>query len=212
MEAENFSRKSADEIVCEAPFEYIPKRDGGYTLEDYYALPDDQRVELIDGVFYDMAAPAVSHQIASFHIGRQLADFIDTQNGVCLPLISPVDVQLDCDDRTMVQPDVLVVCDRSKVINRCIYGAPDLVIEVLSESTARKDQTIKPAKYRGAGVREYWMIDLRKEKVILYDFEHGIDPIIFGMDKPVSVRIFDGKCKIRFDELREEVRPLLASR
>ncbi len=84
---------------------------GEYTLEDYYALPDDQRVELIDGVLYDMSAPYTTHQIASFEICMQLAAYINSQKGLCRALFAPVDVQLDCDDKTMLQPDVLVVCD-----------------------------------------------------------------------------------------------------
>ena len=71
----------------------------------------------------------------------------------------------------MVQPDVVIVCDRDKIEDRCIYGAPDFVIEVLSKSTRKKDTVIKLNKYMNAGVREYWMIDSAQKKVIVYDFE-----------------------------------------
>ena len=73
-----------------------------------------------------------------------------------MPIASPIDVQLNCDDKTMVQPDVLVVCDREKVIRRCIYGAPDFIIEILSLTSRKKDMFTKLAKYKEAGVREYW--------------------------------------------------------
>ena len=89
------------------------------------------------------------------------------KKGACLPMISPIDVQLDCDDKTMVEPDVVIVCDRDKIINRCIYGVPDFIIEVLSKSTKKKDSVIKLNKYLNAGVREYWMIDPMKKKVIV---------------------------------------------
>ncbi|MCD7819508.1 MAG: Uma2 family endonuclease [Lachnospiraceae bacterium] len=197
-----------DDFVRETSFEYAHSRMGRYTIEDYYALPDDRRVELIDGVFYDMAAPAVTHQAAISQIFRQLADYIDSEGGSCLPLISPVDVQLDCDDRTMVQPDIMVVCDWSKVINRCIYGAPDLVMEVLSDSTARKDQTIKLEKYRKAGVKEYWMIDLQQEKAVVYDFVNEISPGIYGVNRSVPVGIFEGKCQIRFEKILDTIKRL----
>ena len=89
--------------------------------------------------------------------------------------IAPVDVQLDCDDKTMVEPDVIILCDRSKDINRCIYGAPDFVAEVLSKSTRRKDIGVKTYKYANAGVREYWMIDPKDMKVIVYTFAQNDD-------------------------------------
>ncbi|MCD7765283.1 MAG: Uma2 family endonuclease [Lachnospiraceae bacterium] len=178
---------------------YAYKRQGEYTLEDYYALPDDRRVELIDGVFFDMEAPGADHQTAAMQIVRQLDEYIDTQGGSCMPFVSPIDVQLDCDDRTMVEPDVVLLCDMKKNAGHCIYGAPDLVMEVLSQSTFRKDQTLKLSKYRNAGVREYWIIDLKREKVTVYDFEHQKHPAIYGMDVPIPVGIYDGKCEIRFD-------------
>ncbi|MCC8046866.1 MAG: Uma2 family endonuclease [Clostridiales bacterium] len=186
------------------------KKQGEFTLEDYYALPDEQRVELIDGVIYDMVAPYTTHQIAIPEIWRQLADFIKKQGGSCKPMVLPVDVQLDCDDRTMVQPDVLLVCDRDKIKKRCVYGAPDFIVEILSESTALKDSTVKLKKYFRAGVREYWIVNLLQEVVIVHDMTGGdCRTTVSGMDQPIPVRIFDGKCQIRFDEICEEVRPIL---
>ena len=84
-----------------------------------------------------MGAPSTYHQIIGMELGFRLKSFIKEKGGSCIPLASPVDVQLDCDNKTMVQPDVLVLCDRSKLIKRCIYGAPDFIIEVLSKSTER---------------------------------------------------------------------------
>lgn len=195
------------DLVREAATQFGYRHQGKYTLEDYYLLPEDQRTELIDGVFYDMSAPYTTHQIASAEIWRQLAEYIREKGGSCRAMIAPVDVQLDCDDRTMVEPDVLVLCDKEKLNKRCIYGAPDFVIEVLSDSTARKDMTVKLWKYLGAGVREYWIVDLQQEKVIVHDRIGGdCRTSIYGMDQPVPVRIFEGKCLIRFEEICEEVR------
>ncbi|MCD8335932.1 MAG: Uma2 family endonuclease [Lachnospiraceae bacterium] len=202
---------SEKDMVKEASLKYASKRQGEYTLEDYYALPDDQRVELIDGVIYDMAAPNMAHQTAATEITFQLKNYINSHGGKCFAYSAPVDVQLDCDDRTMVQPDVLVICDRDKIIKRCVYGAPDLVIEILSPSSERKDLTIKLAKYIGAGVREYWVIDLRLEKVIVYDIEHNCRTAIYGMDKHVPVQIFGGDCQISFAGIMEMVRSILNS-
>ncbi len=105
---------------------------GPYTLKDYLELPEDKRVELIDGVFYDMAAPTTIHQSIAGYLHKKFLDHVLEHKGPCFPFISPVDVQLDCDDKTVIQPDVLVVCDRSKYRNGRVFGAPDLVVEVLS--------------------------------------------------------------------------------
>lgn len=182
---------------AEADF-IIGKKQGEYTLEDYYAVSEERRVELIDGVFYDMASPIHIHQIISGQIYRILFDYIDKNKGMCVPAIAPLDVQLDCDDRTMVQPDVMVVCDRDKFVRGAVYGAPDMVVEVLSKSTWKKDSYKKLDKYADAGVREYWLVDPDKKKVIVYDLEHDEWPAIYGFDDEVPVRIFDGLCKVDF--------------
>ena len=117
--------------VCETAVPYGQKKQGEYTLEDYYALPEDKRYELIDGVLYEMTAPTTVHQIIALQMCHQIESFIDEHGGNCMSYIAPVDVQLDCDDKTMVEPDVIILCDRSKDINRCIYGAPDFVAEVM---------------------------------------------------------------------------------
>ena len=140
--------------VGESQTAYTARRQGEYTVEDYYRLPDDQRVELIDGVLYDMSSPASIHQIMVGLIHARLLAYVLSQKGTCLPIVSPVDVQLDCDNKTMVQPDVIIVCDRDKVIGRCVYGAPDFIVEILSPSTRRKDGVIKLNKYMNAGVKE----------------------------------------------------------
>ena len=114
--------KIAEEhIIREEAAVYGVKRPGEYTVEDYYALPDDVRVELIDGVFYDMAAPSYIHQHLSSEIEYKLKDYVVKRQGKCRVLYAPLDIQLDCDDRTMVQPDIIMLCDKSKAIKRGIY-------------------------------------------------------------------------------------------
>ena len=180
---------------------YQADRNGSYTLDDYYALPEDQRVELIDGYFYEMLAPTFGHQTIGGEIYRQVANYIMDKGGSCRPFIAPVDVQLDCDERTMVQPDVGIVCDPSKIKRFGIYGAPDFLVEVISPSTKKKDYIKKLAKYMEAGVREYWLIDPDRKKLVVYDFENDQLPAIYGMEKPVPVMIFGGKLEIHFDRI-----------
>ena len=185
---------------------YLKKRQGEYNLEDYNVIPDDIRVELIDGVIYNMASPTSVHQlIAGFIYGKMLSHVLE-KKGKCMPMISPLDVQIDCDDRTMVQPDVIIVCDREKIINRCVYGAPDFVAEILSKSSKRRDSVIKLHKYMTAGVREYWMIDPEQKKVIVYDFEAEDYPAIYGFDAVLPVRVLGGECRIDFNEVYEHIR------
>ena len=182
------------------------KRQGEFTLEDYYALPDEQRVELIDGVFYDMSAPRIVHQDISYLIHSAIADFIKKNKGKCKAFFAPVDVQIDCDDKTMVQPDVLVVCDRSKIQGFGIFGAPDFLVEILSDSTRKKDLTIKPSKYMEAGVREYWIVDPKKRVLITYNFmDEDFVPVVLPLKGEAPVAIFDNRLKINLDEISESI-------
>ena len=194
---------SQPHIVAES-CSYGTKRKS-YTVKDYLALPQERRVELIDGIFYDMSAPSVVHQIISGSIYKFFLDYVMAQDGDCLPLISPVDVQLDQDDKTMLQPDVIVVCDRSKINLQCIYGAPDLIIEVLSPSTGRKDRRLKLYKYGEAGVREYWMVDPDRKNIVVYDLEHDDIPAIYSFQDKVPVLIWNKKCVIDFAMIYQRI-------
>lgn len=130
---------------------------------DYLAWPDDMRYELIDGIAYAMfPAPDLAHQevVGEIYLQARLA----LQGKPCRAFIAPVDVRLpkqdEADERvdTVVQPDVMVVCDSSKLDRRGIRGAPDWVVEVLSLSTSSHDQIKKRTIYERHGVGEYWLI------------------------------------------------------
>ena len=204
---ENTKRQLDKSLVREEVLPYLSsKQQGEYTLDDYYAIPDEYRVELIDGVIYDMSsAPTLIHQMLCAEIGNRLYNYIKDKKGKCIAFWSPVDVQLDCDDRTMLQPDVSVTCDRDKLNKRNVYGAPDFVVEILSPSTRRKDMTIKKEKYKKAGVREYWMVDVENERIIVHRFEKGDIVNVYTFDDIVSVGIFDGDCMIDFVEISERI-------
>ena len=193
-------------MVQEIQPEYRIKRQGEYTLEDYYEIPDDIRVELIDGVLYAMNSPTSIHQLIAGYLYGKLLNHVIERKGSCIPMISPIDVQLDCDEKTMVQPDVIIVCDRDKVINRCVYGAPDFVIEVLSQSTKKKDSVTKLNKYMNAGVQEYWMIDPKRKVVLIYNFKNEDYPVIYGFDAKIPVGIWGEECVIDFGEVYEYIR------
>ena len=186
------------------------KNPGEYTVEDYYALPDDRRAELIDGVFYDMSSPTTVHQMIALDISLQFKSYISSNKGSCIPFTAPCDVQLDKDDKTIVQPDVMIVCDKDKINKNKIYGAPDLIVEILSPSTSKKDMSTKLAKYSNAGVREYWLVDPDKQKIVVYDFTTDTyDIAIYGFDDKVPVAIYNGKCKVNFKAIYNDIAFLL---
>lgn len=180
-------------------------RQGSYTLVDYLALPDEQRVELIDGVFYDMSSPSVPHQLIGGAIYAQLLAYIKKKKSSCVPLIAPADVQLDCDNRTIVQPDVMIVCDRSKIHRNRVFGAPDFIIEVLSPSTKNKDILIKGAKYQNAGVKEYWLIDPMQQTVLVFDFRQETLIKMYSFDDTIPVTLYDGDLTIDMKEIADYI-------
>lgn len=109
------------------------------------------------------------------------------------------------DDKTMVQPDILVLCNCEKLKKRVIYGAPDMIIEILSKSTWKKDAFVKLEKYLDAGVHEYRVVDPDRKKVVVYDFGHSPTTVIYGFEEQVPVRIFGGECVIDFAEIYREI-------
>lgn len=175
------------------------------TLDDYMSLPEGARIEMIDGQFYDMAAPTTIHQRIASILFYMFERHIEKNKGGCIPFIAPTDVQIDCDDKTMVQPDVFIVCDKSKITRARIVGAPDLIVEVLSPSNFLMDLVIKLTKYRTAGVREYWVVVPEERVVIVYNFEKSGDPVNYTFDDLVPVGIWNDKCKIDFKEINAKI-------
>ena len=134
-----------------------------YTYADYLEWPEEERFELIDGVAYAMApAPTRTHQnvVGELFVQVKLA----LRGKACQVFVAPFDVRLPHGDEadaqvdTVLQPDVLVVCDAAKVDERGVRGAPDWVAEVLSPASAARDQTVKLAAYERAGVPEVWLL------------------------------------------------------
>ena len=178
------------------------KKPGEYTLDDYYALPDERRVELIDGVFYDMSAPAVIHQKILGELYLLFRECIDAHGQDCEVYLSPCDVRLDCDNKTMVQPDLLVICRNYDLGAKAFEGAPDLTLEILSQETRAKDMTLKLYKYQNAGVREYWIVDPEKSVVLVYDLQGGeFAPEKYSFDDSIPIRISGGDCSIDFSRV-----------
>ncbi len=158
------------------------------TIEDIYALPEGQRAELIDGQMYVMAPPGTVHQRISYALARKISDYIDRKKGSCEVFLAPFAVFLNQDDRNYVEPDISVICDKSKIDDQGCNGAPDWVIEVTSPSNPQYDYGIKLFKYRTAGVREYWIVNPQKKSVMVYDLENEkSNQYTFEDDVPVCI-------------------------
>ncbi len=138
---------------------------GKYTYQDYVTWPDEERWELIDGVAFNMTpAPSFKHQNIVGNFFNVLKNAL--RDKTCVPGIAPVDVVLS--EYDVVQPDVFVVCDPKKITDKNIQGAPDLIIEILSPFTSKKDRWNKKNLYERYGVLEYILIDPDGEYVERY--------------------------------------------
>ena len=161
-----------------------------YTAEDIRKLPEDVRAELIDGQIYYFAAPKTVHQKIVLRLSMRLQSHIDEKEGICEVFVAPLAVCLDEDDKTLLEPDVFAVCDRKKIREYACYGAPDLVIEITSKSTRKRDYGIKMMKYRTAGVKEYWVVDPDRQIVLVSWFEDESVNCLYSFEDEISFRLF----------------------
>ncbi|MDP2751075.1 MAG: Uma2 family endonuclease [Rhodocyclaceae bacterium] len=186
--------------------------DKHYTYADYRSWPESPRYELVDGVAYAMSSPRRRHQEVLGEIFRQVANALEGRP--CRPYIAPLDVRLsnadEADDRvdTVVQPDLMVVCDPDKLDELGCRGAPDWIIEVLSPSTASHDHILKRRVYERAGVREYWIAHPVDGIVTIYALNAGNygKPEVVEMKGVLSVAILP-EVAIDWDRLPLEENP-----
>ncbi len=143
-----------------------------HTINDIYALPDGERAELIDGKIYYMAPPSRKHQRLTVELSTIINNYIKSNHCSCEVDIAPFAVFLNEDDKNYVEPDISVICDPKKLNDKGCVGAPDWIIEIVSPGSKRMDYSVKLFKYRTAGVREYWIVDPEKNRILVYDFVH----------------------------------------
>jgi len=174
-----------------------------HTYADYEKSNDDERFELIDGVVYMMSTPSQAHQEILLEMAVQFRDFLKSEP--CKVLIAPFAVRLNAadNDDTVLEPDLLVVCDMSKLDGKSCVGAPDLVVEILSPSTSRKDRIIKLNKYLKAGVREYWIVSPEDKSITAHTLKNG-EYVINGYASEetdaVAVHVLEG-CMINVHDI-----------
>jgi Uma2 family endonuclease len=168
-----------------------------FTYADYSQWPNEERWELIDGEAYAMSAPQRLHQDIVFELGRQIGNYL--QGKPCKGYVAPFDVRLprknEINDNinTVVQPDLSVICDPSKLDKLGCLGAPDWIVEVLSPSTALKDMNTKRSLYQLHGVQEYWIIHPEDQWIMVYKLDDQgryAMPDVFGMNEPTQVQHF----------------------
>ena len=189
----------------------LPAEKPRYTYADILAWDESERVELIDGEVFMMApAPARVHQEVSGELFRQLANYLLGKK--CKVYPAPFAVRLFEQDGdspedvdTMVEPDITVVCDPSKLDERGCKGAPDMVVEILSPSTQRHDRFTKFSLYQRASVREYWIVDpdsKTAQSFILEDGHYSVKEFGTAGDK-MKVNVLED-CVIDLSEIFSE--------
>ena len=178
-----------------------------YTYADYCEWDDSERWELIDGLAYAMSpSPSQTHQSVLVELAGQLRDFL--KGNPCRVFVAPLDVRLNAEgaDDTVVQPDIFVVCDESKLKDvKSVIGSPDLIIEILSASTASRDLVTKFRLYQKSGVQEYWIVDPDSKTVtvhVLHDIGY-VSRSYNEYDAAVPVEVLDG-CIINLIDVFEE--------
>ncbi|MDR1971021.1 MAG: Uma2 family endonuclease [Treponema sp.] len=174
-----------------------------YTYADILTMDEKTRAEILDGELFMMAPSATYHQIISRELSGQLWQFL--RGKPCQVFSAPFGVRLfpqaDQSDDTYVEPDIVVICDPSKITAAGCEGAPDMVIEILSPSNTRHEMLMKFKKYLAAGVREYWIVDGEEKSVEVFILDRGrYIAGISGGDDEIPVSVLPG-CRIKLREL-----------
>jgi len=174
------------------------QEDGKYSYADYLTWPESERWEIIDGIAYMQAAPTPIHQEI---LGGLFAQFHNYLSGKpCKVYPAPFCVRLMKDDeakdediKKVVEPDITIVCDKSKIDEKGCNGTPDLIVEIISPSSIKMDKLTKFNKYETAGVGEYWIVEPEGKLVSVFvlqaDHRYG-RPEIFTEDDKIKVSIF----------------------
>lgn len=157
----------------------IRKQEQRYTYKDYLTWDEEERWELLDGIPYNMSpAPSRKHQECVGELYRHFANYLEGKK--CQAFIAPFEVCLLLNNQSsneeienVVQPDVLIVCNEKKLNDRGCKGSPDLVVEVLSPATAKKDRNEKLKLYEQAGIKEYWIVDPIHETIEVFALQNG---------------------------------------
>ena len=174
-------------------------RNERYTYKDYLAWPEEERWELIDGLPYMQATPSRIHQKISGELFLQIGNYL--RGKTCEVYHAPFCVRLqkaeesEDDVTTVVEPDITIVCDQTKLDNKGCKGSPDLIMEIISDSTGRRDKLDKFNKYENAGVTEYWIVEPGDKLVSVFKLGENKRygrPEIYTDNDIINVEMFSG--------------------
>lgn len=157
----------------------VPESKKKYTYADYLTWPEGERWEIIDGVPYQQAAPSTVHQEILMELARQIANYLKDKS--CKVYPAPFCVRLtkgneisNEDIKKVVEPDITIVCDQSKVDEQGCNGAPDMIVEIISPSSIKTDRIIKFNIYEKAGVKEYWIVEPEGKIVSVFLLQENV--------------------------------------
>lgn len=172
------------------------------TLEQYEILPEEKRIEVFDDIIYDTASPSQIHQSISMQLSTIINNYILRKKKPCSIFSAPFDVKLSDKPLTIVQPDLMVICDKNKLDGKRCNGAPDFIIEIVSPGNPTDDYIRKLYYYKNHGVREYWIVDPRRKIVTVNYFEGNIVSVQYPFDSIIKVNIYDDLF-INFSEISD---------
>ncbi|GIN71925.1 hypothetical protein J14TS2_24000 [Bacillus sp. J14TS2] len=178
----------------------IPNENRLYTYADYLSWPEEERIEIIEGIPYFQAAPSRVHQEILSELHRQISNFLVGKD--CKVYPAPFHVVLDLDEemedekdqKNVFEPDITIICDQSKLDDYGCKGSPDLIIEIISPSTARRDKIEKFNKYEQAKVREYWIVEPQEKIVSAFTLQPNQRygrPDLYTDEDLIKVSIFE---------------------
>ncbi len=162
------------------------------TLEQYENLPEDIRAEVFEGQIYYMAGPSQVHQTILLELSSALNAYVKNKKGGCRVFIAPFDVKLSTSPLLLVQPDIMIICDKDKLDGKRCNGAPDFIIEIVSPSNPSDDYIRKLYYYKNYGVQEYWIVDPTSQTVLVYIFEQdSFNVRQYSFQNKIKVNIYD---------------------
>lgn len=162
------------------------------TLEQYENLPEDVRAEVFEGQISYMASPSQIHQTILTELLVSIRSYLKKKGGSCQVFPAPFDVKLSDHPLTIVQPDIMIVCDKDKLDGKRCNGAPDFIVEIISPSNPSDDYVRKLYYYKNYGVREYWIVDPTTQTVLVYFFEQdSFNVRQYSFQNRIKVNIYD---------------------
>ena len=171
-----------------------------YTYKDYLTYDENERIEIIEGEIVSMSpAPSRIHQEVITEILFKIRQYIESNNGPCKVYAAPFDVILKNDDedvtnsKNIVQPDISVICDKSKLTDKGCTGSPDMIVEIVSPFNPRNDYIKKLSLYEEFKVKEYWIVNPMEKNILVYTLTHdGYGaPKMYTFNDKIKVNIYD---------------------